>query len=317
MRSRSLSVLAAACAAVASVTVLPAAAQAGGTARPSFVFTSDRDGDSEVYVRRTDGSVVRLTRNSVDDFGAVWSPDGRRLVFSRTVGGGTALFVMRADGSGVRRLTTPVVRPEGPASSDVTPAWSPDGRRIAFASDRAGGSPDIWLVDADGTDLVQLSRGERISDFNPAWSPDGRWIWFDTDRYGDFNREIVRMRPGGTRVLRVTRTADDVDDGAPDFSPDGRRVVFASTRANGSQDLYTMRPDGSRVRPLGAPTAGQDEVFPAWTADGCTVLHWRFGTEADPTERIWAIDADGSDRRRIAVGRGNNSSPDPYPVARR
>ena len=317
MRSRTLTLLAAVgTAAATAVTVAPAAA-ADGYARPAFAFSSDRDGDSEIFVRYTDGRVRQLTRNTVSDFGAAWSPDGRKLAFSRQVGTGTALFVMNADGSGVRRLTTPIVRPEGPATYDVAPAWSPDGRRLAFASDRSGGAPDVWRIDADGTDLVRLTRTELfVAETNPTWSPDGRWIWFDTDRFGDFNRELMRMRPDGTQVQRMTRTPDNVDDGAPDFSPDGRRVAFSSTRANGSQDLYTMKPDGTGVRPLGAPTAGQDEVFPRWTAAGGTVLHWRFGTEADPRERILVIDADGTDRRVVPVGGGNNSSPDPYPVPR-
>lgn len=320
MRSRTLSLLAALATTAGSavaVAVAPAAS-ADGYATPAFAFTSDRDGDGEVFVRYTDGSVRQLTRNAVSDFGAVWSPDGRTLAFSRQVGAGTALFVMRADGSGVRRLTSPVTTPEGQPSYDVSPAWSPDGRQLAFSSNRRGGGPDIWRIRLDGSGPVRVTGGEvLIGDTNPAWSPDGRWLWFDTDRNGDFNRELYRVRPDGTGLQRMTRTPDNVDDAAPDFSPDGSRIVFSSTRANGSQDLYSMRPDGTGVRPLGTPTAGQDEVFPRWTANGSAVLHWRFGTADDPRERIWLIDADGTDRRVVAVGSGDNFGPDPYPVARR
>ena len=315
MRSRTLSLLAALGA--ASAVVVAPAASAGGYASPAFVFTSDRDGDSEIFVRYTDGSVRRLTRNGVADFGAAWSPDGRRLAFSRQVGEGTALFVMNADGSGARRLTSPVTTPEGLLSFDVSPAWSPDGRQLAFSSNRRGGGPDIWRIRLDGTGLVRVTGGAAyVGDTNPTWSPDARWLWFDTDRNGDFNRELYRVRPDGTSLQRMTRTPDNVDDAAADFSPDGSRIVFISTRANGSQDLYTLRPDGTGVRPLGTPTAGQDEVFPRWTANARAVLHWRFGTADDPRERIWLVDADGTDRRVVAVGPGNNSSPDPYPLRR-
>lgn len=83
MRSRTLSLLAALATTAGSAVVVAPAASADGYATPAFVFTSDRDGDSEVVVRYTDGSLRRLTRNAASDFGAVWSPDGRRLAFSR------------------------------------------------------------------------------------------------------------------------------------------------------------------------------------------------------------------------------------------
>lgn len=315
MRIRTL--LAALTAAATSVVLAPTAL-AGGSARPSFVFTSDRDGDSEIYVRRTDGSTVQLTRNRIFDGEAAWSPDGKRLAFSRTSGEGTALFVMRADGSRVRRITTPVTAPDGVPSYDLAVEWSPDGRRLAFMSSRAGGEPDIWRVDVDGTHLTRLTRTPSYTgDGNPAWSPDGKWIWFDSDRVGVFNREIYRMRPDGSGVQRMTTTKSGVDDGTPDVSPDGRRIVFNSLRANGTQDLFTMKADGTRVRPLGTPTADRDEVFPRWTASGARVIYWRFTTVDDPTQSIWRIDADGTGRRQLTAGRVNGSSPDPYPLLAR
>src|SRR3712207_6711701 len=181
-------------AAIPSVAV-PTAAAAAGPARPAFVFVSDRDGDSEIFVRRTSGADVQLTRNRISDFGPAWSPDGRRIAFSRQAGDVVALFVMNADGSGVRRLIAPVRGPEGAPSRDFLPGWSPDGRQIAFTSNRGGfGEPDIFRIDADGTDLTRLTRTPTFTgDFGPAWSPDGRWIWFDSDRVGVFNREIFRM----------------------------------------------------------------------------------------------------------------------------
>jgi Tol biopolymer transport system component len=112
----------------------------------------------------------------------------------------------------------------------------------------------------------------------------------------------------------MTRTRDNVDDGAPDLSPDGRLVAFTSQRATGTQDLFTMKADGTGVRRLGPAIAGRDEVFPRWTAGGGSLLYWRFTSFDDPTEAIFGIDADGTDRRRL-TGRGSdNSSPDPYPV---
>lgn len=301
---------------VAGSTVVVAPAQATDPT-PVFAFTSDRDGDPDIYVRRADGSTVKLTRNRVADFDAVWSPDGSRFVFVRAVGAGSALFVMDADGTDVRRLTTPVRTPEGLRSMDLAPAWSPDGRRVAFVSNRTGGEGEVFRIDADGSGLRRLTRtAAHVSDHNPTWSPDGRWIWFDSDRPGYMNREIYRMRPDGSSVQRITRTADGVDDGAPDISPDGRRVVFSSTRGNGDQDLWTMRPGGTDARRLGTGAEIRDEVFPQWTAGGETVLYWQFGSPDEPRDTIRLIDADGTGDRPLTSGRANDFSPDPYPLPR-
>jgi TolB protein len=318
MRSRALSLLTVLGAVTASTVTLAPAASATGDARPSFVFTSDRDGDLEIFLRRSDGSTLQVTRNRIADLQAVWSPDGTQLAVVRQVGRGHALVVMDADGTGVRRLTTPVPFADGRSSTDHDPAWSPDGRSLVFASDRAGGQePEIHRIHADGTGLRRLTRTEDfVGDFHPTWSADGRWVYFTSERIGYFNQEIHRMRPDGSGVQRVTRTADGVDDGAPDVAPDGARIVLSSTRANGTQDLVTMDPDGGGVRALGTPTTGRDEVFPQWTAGGDQVVFMRFGTPEAPNTTLWSVDADGSDRRPLTSGRYDDTMPDPYPLPR-
>ena len=300
----------------AALTATPVAmgtAHAAPTA-PPLVFTSDRDGDSEIYLRTADGSVRQLTRNTADDFGAVWSPDGRRLAFVSNRDGDPEIFVMNADGTGVRQLTTNRTPPNGAPVLDLAPAWSPKGHQIAFASTRDGGEPEIYKMQADGSRQVRLTRTpDHVSNHTPSWSPKGSYIVFASDRVSFDNYEIFRMRTNGSGVTRLTRTASGIDDNAPEYSPDGSRIAFTSTRNGGQQDLFTMAPNGSDVRRLGGD-ANLDDVFPRWTADGKRVLYSTFtGPEGRPSEDVWVIDADGTDRSRLLGDPSNDFSPDPRP----
>ncbi len=181
----------------------------------------------EVYVMNADGSrQVRLVRRGRQP---LWSPDGRRLAFTRGQGGGSA-YVVNVDGSGERNVT------RGPVG-DFT--WSPDGRRIAFDSERDGNS-EIYVVNADGGGLRRLTRNAG-RDLAPAWSPDGRRIAFAG------SRGIHVMNADGSRQRNLMRKP--MRDFAPAWSPDGRRIAFGSLR-DGNAEIYVMNADGSGQRNL-------------------------------------------------------------------
>ena len=315
---RSSVLLFAGLAATAVATPACTPAEAATKRVPPYVFTSDRDGDPEIYVRSARGAVTQLTRNEVADYGAVWSPDGEKLAFVRGTpeGGGDDIWVMDADGRNPKQLTRPAVTAEGVPVLDMAPAWSPDGKRIVFVSTRDGGEMEIYVMDADGRNQKRLTRTDPfVVDHTPSFSPDGRHIVFTSNRVGAANTEIFRMRADGSRVQRLTRTADGVEDSAPEYSPDGKRIVFSSTRGGGAQDLYTMAADGSGVRRLGGEPGITDDVFGHWTSDGEQVLFQTFGTEIEgpPRDSVWIVDADGTDRRRISDGTASDSFPDPAP----
>ena len=124
------------------------------------------------------------------------------------------IFIMMADGSRLRNLT------KNPTSWDYLPAWSPDGRKIVFTSERDRNS-EVYVMDADGENPARLTRDPE-SDGAPRWSPDGRKIAFYSKRDGNF--EIYVMDADGENPVRLTRTPGW--DVVPCWSPGGRKLFF-------------------------------------------------------------------------------------------
>jgi len=132
---------------------------------------------------------------------------------------------------------------------DADPTWSPDGRRIAFYSQRTS-SGEVFVVNADGTGLKNLTRNPA-HDGGASWSPDGQSIVFDSDRASGAG--IYVMRANGTGVRRLTTGGTDSD---PAWSQDDSAIAFTSNR-DGNDEIYVMKPDGGgcEQRPIPQPRA--------------------------------------------------------------
>ena len=256
-----------------------------------IAFSSDRDGNQEIYVMNADGSdVARLTDNGAGNAFPSWSPDGRRIAFSSYRDGNLEIYVMNADGSDVARLTDN-------EAGDAFPSWSPDGRRIAFASERDG-DREIYVMNADGSDVARLTDNEA-EDVLPSWSPDGRRIAFNS--YRDGNYDIYVMNGDGSDVARLTD--NEAEDVHLSWSPDGRRIAFASDR-DGNLEIYVMNADGSGVARLTDNEA--EDMLPSWSPDGRRIA---FNSYRDGNLEIYVMNADGSDVARLT----DNEADDLFP----
>jgi hypothetical protein len=217
-----------------------------------------------------DGShPTNLTNNAAYDGEPAWSPDGSKIAFESDRDGpwqALEIYVMKLDANGL-----PVGAPTNITNdpwTDSGAAWSPDGSKIAFGSDRDE-DDDIYVVnvDADGVPTgapTNLTDNSAADDWNPAWSPDGSKIAFYSNRDG--NSEVYVMNANGSGQTNLSKYpgAYDVD---PAWSPDGSKIAFMSTR-DGDADIYVVDVDANGV-PTDAPTnltnqSAQSDYSPDW-----------------------------------------------------
>ncbi len=180
-----------------------------------------------------------------------WSPDGAQIAFMSSQLGDPQLFVADADGSHLHRITFA-------AGVSTSPAWNPKtGKQIIFVSDRAG-EPVLYLANADGTDVQKLEMPDMGYVVDPAWSPNGQLVAFSWRRPSG-NFDIYVMDIVGRQLVELTRDAGRNE--RPSWAPDGRHIVFESTRT-GTRQIWSMLADGSEPRQL--TYSGQNES-PNWS----------------------------------------------------
>lgn len=202
-----------------------------------ILFESDRDGNSEIYVMNADGSnQTRLTFNPTSDGGpSRFSPDGKKIVFARSAANaGEAfynfdIYVMDADGSNLRQLTTD-------AEYDAGPSWSPDGTRIAFVSGREKNF-DVFVMDPDGSGQTNLTKSSE-NEVPIGWTPDGGQLIYVGDT--DVKRELYQIwlvNSDGSDKRQLTSFTDKFYRVA--FSPAGKKFALSSKK-DGNFEIYLM-----------------------------------------------------------------------------
>ncbi len=271
------------------------------------------------------------------DFSPNWSPDGKRIVFARARGqvdpstgrccllNSSTFHVMSADGRSLRRIR---------GDLDFDPAWSPNGKLIAFLRRGAPALRNrLFVMRLDGSG-ARAVRGVSLGAGAPAWSPSGKEIAFWRPGSGGNRGAIYAVRPDGSGLRRIVA---DVDHGAswsrdgkrllftraldvyvagadgsnvrrltraspdsyyePTWSPDGRRIVFRSELGG----LYVMRADGTGIRRITrTPSQARPDLSPAWSPEGQWIVFAGYRRQADET-RIYRVAPSGRGLKRLTT----------------
>ncbi len=250
----------------------------------TLLFQSDRSGDVEIWSMKMNGGELRkLTDSKGYDGNPSWSPDGKQVVFASARDKDLEVYIMNADGSGQKRLTQA-------KGNDGHPHWYPDGSRIIFNSARTSDVQAKKMVDEifsmrpDGSDVKQITDLKSVSTFANV-SPDGKKIvfrgsdatpafaWDMTSRPEYSNSEIFVMDIDGKNIVNITRSP--AFDGWPTWSPDSKKIVFASNRSGkpNAGQLYVCNSDGSGFQQLtDLPGA---VAQPWWNANGKTIYGYQ------------------------------------------
>jgi TolB protein len=180
-----------------------------------------------------------------------WSPDGSRIMFMSSMLGSPELFIIESTGGRPKRLTFS-------NGASTSPAWNPKtGEQVAFVSDR-GGLPQIYVMNADGSSPAKIDLPDKGYVVDPAWSPNGQLLTFSWRRPNG-NFDIYAMEIATHQLVELTR--DVGRNERPGWAPDGRHLIFESTRS-GTRQIWSMLADGTGARQL--TTEGQNES-PNWS----------------------------------------------------
>jgi TolB protein len=268
--------------------VIQAITDVAGIARTRIAFKVARGNGSEIYVADYDGfGAAPITQDGTVVAAPTWVP-GRRMLLYNTYKQGNADIVAQDLGSGTRQFVARY------AGSNISPAVSPDGRRVVMVLSKSG-SPDLYVANLDGSGLRQLTQ-TRDDESSPCWSPDGRTICFATKIDG--RRSLATIPAEGGPIRRIT-TKNAVNPSEPDWSPDGKYIAF--TAQMGNFEICVVRAGGGEARFLGA---GED---PCWARNSRTLIFTKRGSGG--RRFLSLLDVPTKQSKDITQNVGNCSQP--------
>lgn len=240
------------------------------------------------------------------------SADGKKLLFESNRSGNWDIFTVDTNGANLQQLTFDTL-------NEVTPKWSPDGKKIVYCIDVDTLNSDIYLMDADGKNKIRLTDFPG-DDSHPNWSPDGKRIIFNSaqntpDYHIPWSRqfvEIYTMNPDGSDKKQISNLK--TISTYPSFSPDGRHIVFRSvvnqqglnwdlSATQRNSEIFVMDSDGANAHNLSSNIAY--DGWPAWSPDGEFILFSSNRTGPANIGQLYIVRKDGTGLKQITNGPGS------------
>ncbi|MBS1249175.1 MAG: Protein TolB [Chloroflexi bacterium] len=253
-----------------------------------IVFTSNKSDNPKVYgLYFIDVETLEITPLDTGLDNTIfprWSPDRSQVLFA--LYDVWNLYTIQANGTEVTQITD---------YSSNNGDWSPDGSQIVFQSDHQNepeDTPDIYITDSDGGNMVEILDEPDVVDFMPRWSPDGEKILFISGRDGGTN--IYSMNTDGSEITQVTKIGFVA---TADWSPDGSKIAFAAGMP--TTNIYIIDKDGN---PDSLVTLTDDEFTnssPSWTLMGEKIV---FQSNRSGNYDLWIINADDTDLTQLTDG---------------
>jgi len=229
-------------------------------------------------------SAKQINRITVDH--AHWSPDQEHFAVSSNFSGNWQIYKLHRDTGAMTRLIHTTT------NADFL-VYSPDGQKIAFGIEE-GETSNVWLVNADGSGLVQLTNSQENRNIHPFWSVDGKRILFNSNRMNKDGFALYSMNADGSNQT-ILSDPDEMRTFAS-WSPDGKKILFVKWWNEWkNRDVYVMNSDGSNEINL-SKNADAKDGWPTWFPDGKSVV---FASDREGRYQIYSVNVDGSRLKKL------------------
>ena len=254
-----------------------------------IAFTSNRDGNHEIYIMNPDGTVQKnLTRHKAGDVQPAWSPTGEEILFVSYRDGRPDLYLMDSDGTNVRKVFKNL-------KSRTAPAWSADGRQISYV--RTDAVRELYIASLDKKIEKRIATVGRFDGYS-NWSPDGTRIVFDaplrqghtTSRMHVFNLTTHQQEVLLGKVVLTSMNS-------PAWSPSGDKIVFTWLQG-GNFAIYITDSGGNTPERIVVPLAGFSTAHPDWSPSGNTLVYEGYDLQSN-NRQIYTVDLNGGEPEKL------------------